>query len=197
MDVLLNYLETNRKRLLVYTGFYVLFFVVNYLFFRDNIDAPVDLIFTMVFVAFAPSIIVGINLLRSVVLLEGNKIVTFGIHLIAPFIISFVFTMIYWVVEMQDSATLFEIMIVHFASLPMMFFAVIVVLIWKHTVYNTITLLGKGVVVVIFYWLILLGLGMLENQIEDSVFTNIGYVVLFFIIPFGYMSYLINGLKTT
>lgn len=197
MDLLEKYLESNKKNLLIYIGVCLLFYVVNYLFFRNNIDAPADLIFTVLYISVAPAVIVLFTFLKGEISFSNNRFVYVCITLLIPFLISVVFAMIYWVIEMQDSARIIEIIGIQLVSLPLMVVVVIVVLLFQ--IYNTsiYKVLLIGITVFIVYYFIQLGLSKLEMTIEDSIYTTIGLVILYIVIPFGFIIYLVRRIDTS
>ena len=196
MDLLKSYLVSNKRSLLTYIGICLFFNTLNFIFFRDNIDAPVDLIFTVVYISIAPSPVAFLILLNSDILTANNRTPLMLINLLVPFLISFVFAMIYWIIEMQEYATLAEISLINGFSFPLVFLSTIVILLVKCYSFSISKLLLLGVVVFLVYSFTLEGIYVFEKQLEYSIYTIIGNILFFFVIPFGYMMFLIRRLDT-
>lgn len=81
MELLKRYVDSNKKNLLIYIGVCLFFYVVNYAFYRENVDAPVDLIFTVIYIFVAPGLMIFFTLFFSNMLLNNNKGFKIFIHL--------------------------------------------------------------------------------------------------------------------
>jgi hypothetical protein len=195
MDLLKKYIISNIKFLSNYIGFTVLFFIVNFLFFRNQLDAPVDLIFTVFYIFVAPATILLYIFLKDELSMINNRYIYFFINILIPFLITLVLTMIYWVIEMQNSANLSQILMINTFSLPLMFLVIIGVILLKIRTISIFKILTIGLFIFVVYLFVLSGLSRLEMIIEDSIYTNIGYTLLFIVIPFGYMIYLIKRIE--
>jgi len=194
MNLLKTYLDSNRKNLLIYVGMCLLFYILNFAFFRNSIDAPIDLIFAIIFTVAAPGLIVFLILLTNDSITKNNKYEFIAINLMFPFLISFVFLMIYWVIEMQNDATFGQILFVSGAAFPLMILAVIMILLFRHYSVALIKFLVIAVLIFVVYYFVSSGFSIIEKQIENSLYTIIGNIVLFIVIPFGYMIELIRRL---
>jgi hypothetical protein len=179
---------------LVYIGICLIFYISNFYFYRNSIDAPVDLIFTIVYIFVASGTFVLYSLIKNDIFTKNNKVALVFTYLFVPFALSIVFAITYWIIAMQDSATLGQFMLVNIASFPLMFLAVIIVLLIQHYENSITKIFVVGVVIFIVYYFAIFGLGTFEKLVETSIFTNIGYVGLFIFIPFTYMIYLIRRL---
>lgn len=127
MEYLKSVMRDYKKNQVVLLGLFVcnvLFFMTNYVFFRNTIDVPADMIFTVFYMIFVPGIVTLITLVKDDFKQVSNKI-EFGIriivHMVIPLLIIGAFIFVYDVIRSSDSYYWETLLKMIFISVPILF----------------------------------------------------------------------------
>lgn len=180
-EILTRYFTDAKKGVIVFTVLTLLFYVSNGLFFSDSPDVPIDEVFMFIYIIFIPGLMVLYTLIRTHTQMYNNRlyILTIGIHLILPVLFSMVCAVTYSFI-MGNEAHIYNIIMVHFGSLPIGFLALLVALEVKLVMRGLWIRAG----IFIFLIIILYGLNITFNDFKH--YTTMLFVnsVFMFIIPF-------------
>ena len=179
----MNQIKLLIKKNMFYIIFYViltlLFYTLNFLFFRNNIDAPVDLIFALIFNIFVPGIFFFVLLYKNIEPYYSKEsiITTWSSILILSISIPLLFSFIYILLNQQYQYI--HYLLLHYISLPIIFLATITTFEIKNQFENLIAKIIFILLYIISYYF--LNLILRYNTSSLNLYINVIYL---FIIPF-------------
>lgn len=179
-EILKSYFTDAKRGVIVFTILTLLFYISNGIFFSNSPDVPIDEVFMFIYIIFIPGLMVLYTMIRTHTQMYHNKeyILTIMSHLIIPVIFSMICAVTYSLI-MGNSAHVFNIIMVHFGSLPIGFMALLVALEVKLVMRGIWIRLG----IFIFLVIILYGLNITFNDFKH--YTTMLFVnsIFIFLIP--------------
>lgn len=181
-ELMINYKNENKTILIGYTALLAIFYIINGIFFRTSVDAPVDLIFSAVFIIVIPGLVTFITMMkRGSVFFDSNKeyAATLFVYGITPIIMSVIALLIYQMFRIYDTPILTMIAL-HGISFPMIFVAFIIAFeIYGSFQFILFKLLGLIVLVAVYFVVMIL-----FSDYEYYRFTQVVNVIVLFLLPF-------------
>ena len=176
--VVSEYLIENKK----VTQFYIIgisiFYLLNFLFFRKSVDAPVDVIFSVIFIMFIPGLISFITILRSELVLSSNKdyLKVIMIHCLIPILISVVFALTYELFRIYHMPMI-QWILLHALAFPVMFIGITLGFEIKSGFENLLRKIIIVFVILLTYYILTMSFSTYELR-HYSFVVNISFIYI-------------------
>lgn len=175
-----NYWEENKIVLGIYAIVTLIFYVINFIFFRNHMDAPVDAIFAFIYIIFTPGIVVLATMYRSYHIFDNNvryfQIII--VHLLGPIIISAIFILLYGLFHNYFNEWMM-LQAAHGGSVPVGLLGVMLGFEFKYVFRGVWIRLGILVGVIVSYFILLVSF----DSMEYLYVINIIHIIYIFVLP--------------
>ena len=178
MNNLKMFLSDNKAITILYILGTFLFYTLIFIFYRNSIDAPVDLILIMFYNIFIPGIFFFALFYRyfDKTLYNENIIKSWLISIVFSLLIPVIFSLTYLLLIQYFQS--FHYLLLHFISLPMIFLSTIITLEIKTQFEHIIFKIGGVLIYLVTYYI--LNILIKYDMSNISLYINILY---FFIAP--------------